>query len=335
MHCVAIYPTPAEKLNLNQIDELRTRYPNCVIGFSTHEDPENLQAVGMAVAKGAQMFERHVGLNTEKYSLNAYSSDPQQLEEWMRSFRTAKEICGGNERAPASAKETNSLRSLMRGVYAKTEIKEGQTIHDDDVFFAMPLQEGQLVSGEYHAGLKATKTYRTGELIVEPSESHQPTESEIIEGIVLQTKGLMREARIPLRSATSIDISHHYGLERFREFGCVVVDCINRTYCKKLIVLLPRQKHPYHYHLRKEETFQLLHGDVEVCVDGHQRKLELGETLLVEPEAWHKFHTLDGCIFEEISTTHFNDDSFYDDPQIAKLPREKRKTVVDQDLWMK
>ena len=42
---------------------------------------------------------------------------------------------------------------------------------------------------------------------------------------------------------------------------------------------------------------------------------------LVEPGNWHKFSTLDGVIFEEVSTTHYNDDSFYQDEYIANLPK--------------
>jgi hypothetical protein len=53
-----------------------------------------------------------------------------------------------------------------------------------------------------------------------------------------------------------------------------------------------------------------------------------GDTVLVEPKQWHKFHTLDGAIFEEVSTTHFNNDSFYEDERISRLPREARKTEV-------
>jgi len=34
-------------------------------------------------------------------------------------------------------------------------------------------------------------------------------------------------------------------------------------------------------------------------------------------------------IFEEISTTHYNDDSFYEDPSIASKTREERKTIVE------
>lgn len=93
--------------------------------------------------------------------------------------------------------------------------------------------------------------------------------------------------------------------------------------------MLPRQKHPYHFHKRKEETFQLLYGDLEVEIDGHKTPLDKGDTLLIRGGEWHKFHTLDGAIFEEISTTHYNDDSYYEDEKIAKMPREKRKTMIE------
>ena len=81
-------------------------------------------------------------------------------------------------------------------------------------------------------------------------------------------------------------------------------------------------------HKRKEETFQLLYGDLEVELDGERKKLLLGDTLLVEKNTWHKFHTLDGAIFEEVSTTHYNDDSFYEDEGIAKMSRGERKTII-------
>ena len=48
----------------NQIDVLKNRYPGRVIGWSTHESPEQMSPVQVATAKGARMFERHVGINT-------------------------------------------------------------------------------------------------------------------------------------------------------------------------------------------------------------------------------------------------------------------------------
>ena len=84
-----------------------------------------------------------------------------------------------------------------------------------------------------------------------------------------------------------------------------------------------------HFHPLKEETFQVLHGDLTVNVDGHTRTLIPGEVCLVMPGVWHSFWTEKGCVFEEVSTTHFNTDSVYKDAKINKLPRHERKTEVD------
>jgi len=333
MHCVAIYPTPNDKLNLNQIDLLKSRYPDIPIGFSTHEDPDNLFAVKMAFSKGAKLFERHVGISNEKYQLNKYSSTPEQIKKWIKSFKDAEIACGGEERSPAPIEEIESLRSLKRGVFAKKDIKKGKIISTDDVFFAMPLQENQLTSGEWHDNITADKDYKKNNPISEKVGLSKTSKDELIYRIMLQVKGILNNARIFVNDDASIEISHHYGLERFREYGAVIISCINRTYCKKLIILLPRQKHPYHYHKKKEETFQLLYGDMELEIDGKRYKMKPGDIFPVLKEKWHKFHTLDGAIFEEVSTTHLLNDSYYEDPNIAKLKLDDRKTNVDS--WAK
>jgi len=61
---------------------------------------------------------------------------------------------------------------------------------------------------------------------------------------MLQVKGMLNKARIFISEDSSVEVSHHYGIERFREFGCIIIDCINWAYCKKLVVQLPRQKPP-------------------------------------------------------------------------------------------
>jgi N-acetylneuraminate synthase len=328
MHCVAIYPTPCDQLKLSQLDFLRTRYPGIPIGYSTHERPESLMPVVAAVAKGAALFERHVGLGTEKYKLNAYSSKPAQLRAWFKAWRAAVAMCGGTRRSPARPDEMESLSSLKRGVFAKRLIQPGEELDLSNVYFAMPLAAGQLDASGWQKRLKADRSYAKDEAISERLVAQADDRADIIYQIILQVRGMFNKARIMFGKGSKIEISHHYGLERFREFGVVIVDCVNRGYCKKLIAVLPRQKHPYHYHKKKEETFQLLYGDLEVEIDGRQTVLRPGDTVLVEPGCWHKFHSLDGAIFEEISTTHHNDDSYYEDQRIARLAREIRKTEL-------
>jgi len=328
MHCVALYPTPSDMLRLNQVEYFRNRYPEVPIGFSTHEDPDNLSAIQIACAKGARLFERHIGIENNKYKLNKYSSHPEQIDNWIKAYHQAIETCGGEEIAPAYPDEINSLNSLKRGVFAKREIKKGENIQREDVFFAMPLLDGQMSSCEWNENVISNKDYSIRESISAACISAKRSEKDIVYSIILQVKGMLNNAHIFVGEDSSIEISHHFGLERFREFGAVIIDCINREYCKKLIIQLPRQKHPYHYHKRKEETFQLLHGDLEVELEGHKTALKPGDIFLVKPNQWHKFHTLDGSVFEEVSTTHYNDDSFYEDERIARLPRNERKTQI-------
>ena len=143
MHCVARYPTPVESLELNQIDLLRSRYPAVRIGFSTHESPDHAGSVRIAAAKGASIFEKHVGVPTETISLNAYSASPRQVRLWLEAADEAFRICGVEGGRPAFAQEElSSLRSLRRGVFAARTIERDQRVHagDGNTFLAIPAQ---------------------------------------------------------------------------------------------------------------------------------------------------------------------------------------------------
>lgn len=328
MHCVGIYPTPNKDMQLNQIGVFKKRYPEVTIGFSTHEDPNNCAAIGVAYAKGARIFERHVGVATDKYKLNAYSSTPEQIRGWLTGYRQAVELCGAENRPPVGHDEEASLLSLKRGVYAKQPIKKGAIINRDQIFYAMPAQEGQLISEKWKNNLTADVDYKPNQPIHGALADHQPTKAEIIYSVIHEIKGMLNEARIPIGEDFSIEMSHHYGVERFHEVGAILIDVINRSYCKKLVIQLPNQSHPYHYHKQKEETFQVLWGELEIEVEGKTRTLYPGDIQLVQRGVWHKFRTKPGVIFEEISTTAYNNDSFYEDKAINAMAREARKTKL-------
>ncbi len=326
MHCVAIYPTPNGKLHLNQIEMMCGRYPGVTIGFSTHEDPSNLTAVRVAYAKGARIFEKHVGFPTDVITLNAYSATPEQAEEWIKAYKEAADACGGEGERNIEQKERDDLQSLMRGVYVREEIPRGAVIKRNDVFFAMPLQPGQLSSGRWVEGLVADRTYRASEALSAGLRLDRPSKKEIVYHSIHAVKGMLNMARIPLNHDFAVELSHHYGIERFHEVGCTIVECFNREYAKKLIVQLPGQWNPEHFHKRKDETFHLLSGTLEVQINGRRKALEPGDTFWVPRGVVHGFGTATGAIFEEISTTNHADDSFYADRKIVEMPREERKT---------
>ncbi len=329
MHCVSIYPTPSEKCNLNQIDILKNRYRNKVIGWSTHEDPDDQTPITIAVSKGASMFERHVGINTSQIQLNKYSSNPHQIKVWIDSFLKAKKICGSDLRI-IDVEENEALNQLRRGVFINKKIKKDTYLKDSDVFFAIPFEDNQITSGEWVNGIKIKKSLEKNKpLLNENIVKPEIKTYLVLKNAIHKVKALLNEARVYLNSEFEVEYSHHYGVSKFEQYGAVIINCINRDYCKKILVQTPGQKHPAHYHPLKEECFQLLHGDLSISIDGKIKNLTPGETCLVMPGVWHSFWTKNGCVFEEVSTTHFNSDSVYKDSKINKLAREERKTIVD------
>lgn len=327
MHCIAEYPAPIERLQLDFIDKLRRRYPDNVIGYSGHEDPDDNVIPMMAIAKGAKILERHVGLPTETISLNAYSMNPDQADKWVKSALEAKEICKMKKETERyiSQAEIDSLNSLMRGVYLKHDVKKGTELKREDVFFAMPNHDKQMTSGQFFEGVVASKDYKANE---ELHETKPVTDTNLARSVIHDVKGMLYEANIYLGDTFEAELSHHYGMKHFRQFGAVIISIVNREYCKKLIAVLPGQQHPDHMHKVKEETFQLLYGDLEVVVDREEREMKPGDIQTVLRGQMHSFSSRTGAVFEEISTTHVKNDSYYEDPVIAKKDLMERKTKV-------
>lgn len=330
MHCVAIYPTPSHLMNLGRISFMRKRYPHVPLGFSTHEDPDDTHVIALAYAKGARLFERHVGVETERVKLNAYSSRPEQIRKWLKAYAEGVAMTGaaGGQEYSQDQSEQASLRSLQRGVFAKKDIKKDEVIKRDDVFFAMPHLAGQLHSGKFKTGLVADQDYPALVPLSAVLVPERLTKKQIIYRVLHKVKGMLREANVAVNHDSSVELSHHKGLENLQEVGAVIITCINREYCKKIIVILPGQIHPQHYHDKKEESFQVLSGELHVEVNDKPKILFPGDILLIPRGVWHSFAAPDGAIFEEVSTMHFMNDSAYSDKEIAAMKPEQRKTQL-------
>ena len=328
MHCVGEYPTLTTHLNLNQIDFFTDRYPDVPIGYSTHENPENLDAIKMVIAKGARIFERHVGVPTDQYALNAYSSTPLHIHNWLTAAREAFEMCGiSGERREIYEKEKADLDGLMRGVFVKRDISTHQKIALEDTFLAIPKFEGQVAANDMskYAEYTAQKDFKAGEPVYFKDVSFRDIRKHVLNAIG-QVREMLIESKVHLPHMLQFELSHHYGLERLANEGAIIINCVNRQYCKKLIIMLPGQHHPSHFHKRKEETFQILSGELILDLGQGEKTYRPGDIVLVEQGVKHSFRSEIGSIFEEISSTHYADDSFYDDPEILK--NENRKTEM-------
>jgi len=326
MHCVGAYPTPDEQLHMNQIDLLSQRYPGVSVGFSTHEEPNNLNAVKIAVAKGCRIFERHVGIATEKYSINGYSSTPAQVGDWVAAAKKAFDICGvpETERMPFSEREICDLNDLYRGVYAKKDIAAGERLNSKNIFYAMPIQSGQLPSRAVskYAEFTALKGIKANQPVMYDNVKHVNKRDDI-SAIIKKMSAMLRKANVTPPNNVPMAISAHYGLDRFYECGTILIDVLNREYCKKILIMMPGQKHPTHYHTVKEETFIVVDGRLEVDLEGKRHSLGKGDMLPVLRGQKHSFWSDEGAIIEEISTTSIGGDSYYDDKKIENNPNRK------------
>lgn len=328
LHCVSEYPAPIESLQLDFIDRMNRRYRDITIGYSGHEDPEENTVPMLAIAKGAKILERHVGIPTDKITLNSYSMNPEQAEKWVEAALRAKAMCTTKKKKDkyVSQEELDSLRSLMRGVYAKREIAAGDVMTEEDVYYAMPCQDGQITSGAFKNGMKASRNYQQDSAIMEEA---MMTGVGIVRNAIHDAKGMLYEAGIALGNDFEVELSHHYGMKHFRQKGAIIINIINREYCKKLIIVLPGQKHPSHAHGIKEETFQVLYGELQIEVEGQaKRTMQPGDMQTILRGEFHSFCSEDGAIFEEISTKHFKSDSYYKDPLISALDPMERKTFL-------
>jgi len=68
--------------------------------------------------------------------------------------------------------------------------------------------------------------------------------------------------------------------------------------------------------LQKEETFCVIHGDLQLTLDDEIYMLNRGDIITILPEQRHTFVSKNGAVIEEISSTHLPDDSYYTDPKI-------------------
>jgi len=330
MHCVAVYPTPDDQLALNRLDLMRERFPGIALGYSTHERQDNYQAVGLALAKGAHIFERHIAEDDGTIPVNAYSSSSDHLKTWVVSLQEAISMTAGMDHATwVNDAEQTAVRELRRGVYAARDAGSGEELQDSDVFYAIPVLEGQVTANDW-SKLETKTTVSALETNDALRESNVEIShvSDVVRDIIEQARELLKKANVILPAQSRVELSHHYGLNRFFEFGAVLATLVNRDYCKKIIAVFPGQTNPEHTHKIKEETFICVYGEMTVNLGGEVHRMKEGDILTVPTGVPHGFTSAGGAVFEEISSTHQGSDSYYTDESINANSDRKTELSV-------
>jgi mannose-6-phosphate isomerase-like protein (cupin superfamily) len=202
---------------------------------------------------------------------------------------------------------------------------------NNDVYFAIPaVSEGYTANDfskykQFVASSDLEKNEPLTKLNTKVSDRRQS-----VKEIVDRTRTFLQDCMVQIPNGAILEISHHYGIENFYETGLSMITVVNEEYCKKLLFLLPGQSHPEQFHKNKKETFHVIHGDAELYLDGDCFDLRSGDVQTIKQLVRHRFFSKNGCVIEEISSTHDGQDSIYTDEQINK--NENRKTLVN--FWV-
>ncbi|MEA3523015.1 MAG: N-acetylneuraminate synthase family protein [Campylobacterota bacterium] len=138
LHCVLNYPTPDANANLGMILDLKTKFPDKIIGYSDHTLPQDMKVCEMATMLGSVLIEKHFTHDKTLPGNDHYHAmDKEDLKVFRTNLERTFEILGSfkvqalEDEAPARA---NARRSLV----ASSDIAKGQIITKEDLTFKRP-----------------------------------------------------------------------------------------------------------------------------------------------------------------------------------------------------
>lgn len=139
LHCVLNYPTRDEDANLGMIQDLRTRFPERVIGYSDHTLPDvEPNPLLLAWMLGARVIETHYTHDRSLEGNDHYHAyDAEGLARVVKSMKDVKTLIGSTKKAPLPS-EAEARRQARRSLVATRTLQEGHVITRKDVAIKRP-----------------------------------------------------------------------------------------------------------------------------------------------------------------------------------------------------
>jgi len=136
LQCTAGYPAAFDELNLKVITTFRERFPQTVVGLSSHDN-----GIAMAVAAyilGARVVEKHFTLNhTWKGTDHAFSLEPIGLTKMVRDLRRARVAMGDGVKRTYDTEVTPMVK-MGKQLVAARDLPAGHAIRREDIAIKSP-----------------------------------------------------------------------------------------------------------------------------------------------------------------------------------------------------
>jgi rfaE bifunctional protein kinase chain/domain len=95
-----------------------------------------------------------------------------------------------------------------------------------------------------------------------------------------------------------------------KEWGNEIWFANSYRYCGKILNLKQGYKCSDHHHKEKDETFYVLDGKVRMIINDQERIMNKGDSVKLKPNDWHSFGGILPSVILEVSTQHFDEDSY-------------------------
>lgn len=163
LHCNTEYPTPFEDVNLKAMQAMRDEF-RMEVGYSDHT--KGIEVPIAAVALGATIIEKHFTLDRNMEGPDHKASlEPQELAEMVCSIRNIEEALGSGDKTPSPSEKKN-IAVARKSIVAKTKIKAGDTLTEDNVTVKRPGTGISPMKWFEVLGTKAVKDFDEDELII-------------------------------------------------------------------------------------------------------------------------------------------------------------------------
>tara|TARA_X000001036_G_scaffold422237_2_gene444998 strand:- start:3793 stop:4833 length:1041 start_codon:yes stop_codon:yes gene_type:complete len=135
LHCTNVYPTPPELVRLEAMNELKSNFPDAVVGLSDHTIT-NYPAIG-AMAMGASIIERHyTDMMSRKGPDISCSMDPKALKELLSASEILYKARGGHK-GPVEA-EKPTIDFAYASVVSIKDIEIGEKFSMSNLWVKRP-----------------------------------------------------------------------------------------------------------------------------------------------------------------------------------------------------
>lgn len=136
LQCTATYPTPPEVLNLRVVEAYRERFPDAVVGLSTHFSGISMGPVMYTL--GGRIIEQHFTTNRAlKGTDQAFSLEPDGLRKLVRDLKRTRVALGDGQKVLLDQEIPASVKMAKKIVAAK-DLPAGHVITEADLAFKSP-----------------------------------------------------------------------------------------------------------------------------------------------------------------------------------------------------